>query len=90
MSWLLVVAFPISILFIISTDIKIKTVVWTRNVTRLKYIFITASVEGNNLDFKKKLEQIVIKKNWSRLSLALCSQGVTVLCWSEPVTHFIK
>lgn len=58
MSWLLVVAFPISILFIISTDIKIKTVVWTRNVTRLKYIFITASVEGNNLDFKK---------NWSRL-----------------------
>ena len=58
MSWLLVVAFPISILFIISIDIKIKTVVWTRNVTGLKYIFITASVEGNNLDFKK---------NWSRL-----------------------
>lgn len=60
---------------------------WTRNVTRLKYIFITALVEGNNLDFKKKFEQVVIKRG---LSWALCPQGVTLLCWSEPVTHFIK
>lgn len=59
---------------------------WARNVTRLKYIFITALVEGNNLDLKK-FEQIVIKRGLSR---ALCPQGVTLLCWSEPVTHFIK
>lgn len=55
-SQLLVVAFLHFYTSIIMIDIKIKrqVCVWTRNVTRLKYIFITALVEGNDLDFKKK------------------------------------
>ena len=54
-SQLLVVLFHIATIFIIGIDIKIKTGVWTRNVTRLKYIFISVLVEGNKLDFKTKL-----------------------------------
>lgn len=55
MSQSLVVLFHIATIFIIDIDIKIKTGVWIRNVTRLKHIFISVLVEGNKLDFKTKL-----------------------------------